>query len=83
MKTRPPIAATVYLFACSLVWEVPLARQVEQHRTTITNILTRRCPLSVGVAADAFPRVFHFEQGDRGVLTVTSRVEVFGLPPIN
>ncbi len=72
IKTRPQIAPTAYLRACSLVLEVPFARQVEQHRTTITNILMDRCPLSVGVATDAFTCVFDFEQGDRGVLAVTS-----------
>ncbi len=74
---------TVYLFACSLVWEVPLARQVEQHRTTIINRPIIRWPLSVGVAADAFTCALDFEQRDCGVLAVTSWVEVYVLPPMN
>jgi hypothetical protein len=28
------------LFACSLIWKVPLARQVKQHSIIITKILT-------------------------------------------
>ena len=61
---------------------MPLARQVEQHRITITNIVTERRPLSGGIATYAVP-FFYFVQGYRGVLAVTSRMEVFPIPPMN
>jgi hypothetical protein len=60
---------------------VTLAREVEQHRITITNILKaiRRWPLSFGVASDAVT-AFHLEQGDSWPLIITPRVKVV-LPP--
>ena len=72
-----------YLWVCSFVWEVPLARQVEQHRMTITNKLrwVRRWPLSLGVAADAVT-VFDLKQGDCRSLVITPTVEVYALPPM-
>ncbi len=73
----------VYLSSCSLVGEVTLARQVEQHRITITNILTRRrrFPLSLGVATNDIS-ILDLKQGDCRPLLVTSRVEVFTVPPV-
>ena len=69
--------------AFPFVWEVPLARQVEQHRMTITNKLSwvRRWPLSLGVAADAVT-VFDLKQGDCRSLVITPTVEVYALPPM-
>jgi hypothetical protein len=74
---------TPYLFVCPFVWEVPLARQVEQHRMTITNTLNwvRRWPLSLGVAADAVT-VFDLKQGDCRSLVITPTMEVYLHPPM-
>ena len=60
-----------------------MARQVEQHRITITNILTNifRFPLSLGVATNDVS-VLDLKQGDSRPLVVTSRVEVFVPPPV-
>jgi hypothetical protein len=64
---------------------VTLAREVEQHRITITNILTRtrgrRWPLSFGVASNAVS-VFDLEQGDSWSLFITPSVEVYSVPPV-
>ena len=60
-----------------------MARQVEQHRITITNILTirKRFPLSLGIATDDVS-VFDLKQGDGRPLVVTSIVKVFILPSV-
>ena len=81
---RSRVCAAPYLLSCSLVGEVTLARQVEQHRITITNILTtkrRRLPLSLGIATNDIS-VLDLKQGDGRPLVVTSRVEVFTVPPV-
>ncbi len=60
-----------------------LARQVEQHRITITNILTTiiRLPLSCGITAN-YVAVLDLEQGDSRPLVVASIMEVFELPSV-
>ncbi len=60
-----------------------LARQVEQHRITITNIQRRirRLPLSLVVATNDIS-VLDLKQGDGRPLVVTSIVEVFPLPSV-
>ncbi len=57
-----------------------LARQVEQHRITITNKLTiQRLPLSLIVTAN-YVAVLDLKQGDCRPLVITSGMEVFLLP---
>ncbi len=58
-----------------------LARQVEQHRITINNILTIRWPLSLGVATNGIA-ILDFKQGDSRPLVITSGMEVFKLPSV-
>ncbi len=48
-----------------------LSGEVEEHRTTVTNSLNGRWPLSVGEAADAVA-ISDLHEGDGGALLVAS-----------